>query len=60
MGQTSYQEGKEKARKEAIEWAYDFADNNCTYSELAYYQDHFTKLGKRYGLLKEFRENGII
>ena len=31
-----------------------------SYGELAWMQRYFTIMGKRYGLLKEFRENGII
>lgn len=55
-----YQEGKAKARDEAIQWSCDFGEHNYSYSELADFTDRFTKLGKRYGLLREFRENGVI
>lgn len=54
-----YQERKEKAREEAIEWQRDFENHNYYWSELAEQAKHFEKLGKRYGLLKEFKENGI-
>lgn len=52
-----------KAR--AIEKAQDFqrAISNgdfLTWSDCAYYSDYFSKLAKRYGLIKEFKENGII
>ena len=30
------------------------------WSDIAYFSDYFTRLGKRFGLLKEFRENGIL
>ena len=56
----TYQERKEAARQLAIEWQHDFENHNYYYSELVEWQFIFTKLGKRYGLLKEFRENGII
>lgn len=56
----TYQELKNKAREEAIEWQYDFENHNYYQSELADWSEHFTKLGKRYGLAKEFKENGII
>ena len=59
-GKIKYQRGKETARNKAFQWVCDFADNNYTYSELADFSAYFTKLGKRYGLLKEFRENAII
>lgn len=59
---TKYQVEKEKARQEAIEWQLDLFENGHEYS-IAYYlifQLYFEYLGKKYGLLKEFRENGII
>ena len=55
-----YQIEKSNARQKAIDWQTDFENHNYTYSELAYYTEYFCKLGKRYGLLEEFRENGII
>ena len=55
-----YTELKERARDKAIEWQLDFNNHNYSYSELACYGDYFTRLAKRYGLVKEFRENGII
>ena len=56
----TYAEKKEKARNEAIEWQADFCNHNYSYGELAWYSDHFTKLGKRFGLIREFKENAII
>lgn len=50
---------KEKARQKAIEWQLDFSNNNYSYYDLMIFQEYFYKLGKRYGLLKEFHENGI-
>ena len=50
---------KESARDRAIEWQLSSADKCLSASELAYYGTYFAKLGKRFGLLKEFRENGI-
>lgn len=55
-----YTQLKEKARDKAIEWQNDFYNYNYSYEELTYYQSYFSKLAKRYGLVKEFRENGII
>lgn len=54
-----YQIGKENARQQAIDWQSDFCNHNYSWGELAYYSDYFEKLAKRYGLIKEFRENGI-
>ena len=56
---SKYQEQKERVRNEAIEWQLDFGNNNYSWGELAYFEDYFYTMGKRYGLLTEFRENGI-
>ena len=55
-----YQRAKARARDIAIEWQNDFDNHNYSYGELAYYGDYFERLAKRYGLVREFRENGII
>lgn len=60
MSRRTYQEEKGYARQQAIDWQIDFVNHNYDYGDLAFFSDYFTKLGKRYGLLKEFRENGII
>lgn len=59
MPRKSYKERQSEVRDEAIEWQNDFANHNYSWGELAYWSDHFEKLGRRYGLLKEFRENAI-
>lgn len=56
---TGYQIKKDKARQEAINWQNQFADADASYMDLMEAQDHFHSIGKRYGLLGEFRENGI-
>ena len=56
----TYYERKELARHEAIDWQLDFSNHNYSYLELANYGEYFYKLAKRYGLIKEFRENCII
>lgn len=56
----TYQELKNKAREEAQSWQLDFANNDHNYEEIGNVYDRFVKLGKRYGLTKEFKENGII
>ena len=58
---SSYERGKEKARELAMEFQQSFFDGKTWYwSELAEAYEDFTKLGKKYGLIREFRENGII
>ena len=56
---TTYETKKEMARQEAIDWQNDFYNHNYSYGELAEFTTHFEKLGRKYGLLKEFHENGI-
>jgi len=54
-----YQEMKERVRQMAIDWQLNDANNDAGYMELAGIGNLFYKLGKRFGLLTEFRENGI-
>lgn len=56
----TYQKAKEKARNKAIEYQLSFDGKCLSWSELAYYTSYFERLAKRYGLVKEFKENGII
>ena len=55
-----YQMAKKSARNKAMEWQRSFCDQNYSYGELAYWEDYFRGLAKRYGLVREFEENGII
>ena len=55
----SYKERKESARNNAIEWSTHSGDFDLSYSECQEIYDYFRKIGKRYGLLREFTENGI-
>jgi len=55
--QSYYQKRKAEVREEAIEYSY--SEEELSYAELADKNDYFEKMGKRYGLLKEFRENAI-
>lgn len=56
---TTYARKKAFARQEAIDWQKDVINHNYSYRELCEFVMHFEKLGRRYGLLKEFRENGV-
>lgn len=56
---SEYAARKEAVRDEAIEWQSSFYDHNYSYGEVLSWLTRFHKLGKRYGLLREFRENGI-
>ena len=59
MKRNSYNRLKEAARQAAIEWQLTFGDNSMSWNELADVCQRFYTLGKRYGILKEFMENGI-
>ena len=56
---TKYEKSKDNARADA---SYYFFNRNdpCYWSDREDAKEYFKKLGKRYGLLREFRENGII
>ena len=66
--QKYYKRGKAKAREFAIEYqmfleGYDDRwdeDSIWTWNAVWEWEDYFRKLGKRFGLLREFRENAII
>lgn len=57
---TTYQKNKARARQNARAWQYTAMRDTLTWAELAEATFYFEKIGKRYGLLKEFKENGII
>lgn len=56
---TTYEMKKEMARQEAIDWQNSLFGDGRNYEDMQEAAEYFEKLGKRYGLLKEFRENGI-
>lgn len=55
----TYQEKKRHLENKAIEYSNIMPLLDLSYYELAEIQNYFYKYGKKYGLLKEFRENGI-
>lgn len=56
----SHPKNKEEARQQAIDWQQWISGQNLSYGEIIDDTEHFRKTGKRFGLLKEFKENGII
>ena len=50
----------EEARQFAIDWQNWQAEQSLSYGELAEWQAVFTTLAERFGLIEEFKENGII
>ena len=57
---SKYMEKKESARNEAINWQITTANDDMSCLELLNYQAHFLNIGRRYGLIREFHENGIL
>ena len=55
----TYKERKSCLKELAIDWQLQFSVLNWSYGELAIIGEWFNKNGKRYGLLKEFKENCI-
>ena len=56
----TYAELKAEKRQEAIDMQNEISNESLSYGGLVIIQEYLEKIGKRYGLLKEFRENGII
>ena len=55
----NYQQKKEDAREKAISWQLKASEERTSYYDLAKIGEYFYKIGKRYGLLREFRTNAI-
>lgn len=56
----TYQRGKNAAREQAIAWQADFSDRSPSWGEITAEQRQLEQLARRYGLVREFRENGIL
>lgn len=56
----TYKERKTNAEDLAIYYSNNFACLPWSYGELATICEQFQKIGKRYGLIKEFKENCIF
>ena len=59
IGGKTYEERKNNLQDLAINYSNNFASLSWSYGELAEIGDFFYRNGKKYGLLKEFHENGI-
>jgi len=59
FGIKTYADKKELLRGFAIEWQNRFPDMIYSWSDVDNWQGFFEEYGKKYGLLREFRENGI-
>jgi len=58
MKTNNYQAKKMAVRDEAIEWASD--QRAQSWGEIFEMAHYFERMSKRYGLVGEFKENGII
>ena len=54
-----YEQMKNAIRNLAIEWQGAFDERRYAYGDLATWRGFFTRYGTRYGLMREFHENGI-
>ena len=57
---SGYHAYKEELTEIARKWQEDFSRFNYDYRQLAGWGAFFEEYGKKYGLLREFRENGIL
>jgi hypothetical protein len=60
MKTSYYNKRKAATRNNAIECQYEVNKLSLSWWDICHMADHFERLGRRYGLLREFRENGII
>ena len=56
----TYAARKAAAREQAMDWLEWQSEQNLSYGELANWMAHFERLARRFGLVREFRENAII
>lgn len=51
---------KEEARNKAIAWQKWQSEQNLSLGEMVIWADYFYCIAKKFGLVREFKENGII
>jgi len=51
---------EEEARQYAIDWQNWASEQSLSYGELAEWGEIFEKIGEKFNLTEEFKENGII
>ena len=56
----NYIKTKEQARQYAINYQRWASEKDLSHGEVNHFQDKLSTLAKKFGLIKEFRENGII
>ena len=56
----TYAQKKAKARQLAIEWQSIISQKDHDYAFYVWWGELFQKIAKKYGLVREFKENGIL
>ena len=56
---SAYQKKRFFLEEFAKQWQYDFAEMIYSWEDVIFWGNFFETYGKKYGLLREFRENGI-
>lgn len=51
---------KEEARQYGIDWQHEIAPKQMSYAEIISWQGILRHLARKFGLVREFRENGIL
>jgi hypothetical protein len=51
---------KEEASEQAMDWQHEFSNKSMSWADVMEAANYFEKLAKKFGLTKEFKENGII
>lgn len=59
-GERDYAVVQSMLRDFATDWQNEFATKSVSYGEIVEVEDYFARYGERYGLLREFKENGIL
>lgn len=59
MAAQKYLQRKAHARELAIIWQYNFANSSHSWQYCIEWANRFERIGRKYGLLREFRENCI-
>lgn len=60
MNVNKYTRGKARTRELAIQLQADLSESSISYAELAEMQNKLKKLSTQYGLIREFKENGLL
>lgn len=60
MNINKYTRGKARTREVAMQLQADLLESSISYAELAEIQIKLKKLGTQYGLIREFKENGLL